>query len=43
MSTEQVIEVIDKVVGGITPIGETNYDLGKEQIWRTQYIMPEEW
>lgn len=26
MKTEQIIEVIDKLVGGITPIGETNYD-----------------
>ena len=26
MSSEQIIEVIDKLVGGITPIGETNYD-----------------
>jgi len=26
MSAEQIIEVIDKVVGGIKPIGETNYD-----------------
>lgn len=27
MNKEQVIEVIDKLVGGITPIGETNYDV----------------
>lgn len=26
MKAEQIIEVIDKLVGGITPIGETNYD-----------------
>lgn len=26
MNKEQIIEVIDKLVGGITPIGETNYD-----------------
>lgn len=26
MKKEQIIEVIDKLVGGITPIGETNYD-----------------
>lgn len=26
MNSEQIIEVIDKLVGGITPIGETNYD-----------------
>ena len=26
MKTEQIIEVIDKLVGGIKPIGETNYD-----------------
>lgn len=26
MRAEQIIEVIDKLVGGITPIGETNYD-----------------
>ena len=26
MKTEQIIEVIDKLIGGITPIGETNYD-----------------
>jgi len=26
MKVEQVIEVIDKLVGGITPIGETNCD-----------------
>jgi len=26
MKPEQIIEVIDKLVGGITPIGETNYD-----------------
>ena len=27
MNKEQIIEVIDKLVGGITPIGETNYDV----------------
>lgn len=26
MKPEQIIEVIDKLVGGIKPIGETNYD-----------------
>lgn len=26
MKTEQIVEVIDKLIGGITPIGETNYD-----------------
>lgn len=26
MKAEQIIEVIDKLVGGITPIGESNYD-----------------
>ena len=26
MKEEQIIEVIDKLVGGIRPIGETNYD-----------------
>ena len=26
MEKEQLIEVIDKLVGGITPIGDTNYD-----------------
>lgn len=26
LKEEQVIEVIDKLVGGFTPIGETNYD-----------------
>lgn len=26
MSSEQIIGVIDKLVGGIIPIGETNYD-----------------
>lgn len=26
MNKEQIIEVIDKLVGEITPIGETNYD-----------------
>ena len=26
MKAEQSIEVIDKLVGGITPIGESNYD-----------------
>lgn len=26
MKAEQIIEVIDKLVGGITPIGETNCD-----------------
>lgn len=26
MRAEQIIEVIDKLVGEITPIGETNYD-----------------
>ena len=26
MKKEQLIEVIDKLVGGITPIGDTNYD-----------------
>lgn len=26
MKVEQIIEVIDKLVGGIAPIGETNYD-----------------
>lgn len=26
MKAEQIIEVVDKLVGGITPIGETNYD-----------------
>ena len=27
MKEEHIIEVIDKLVGGITPIGETNYDV----------------
>lgn len=27
MNKEQIIEVIDKLVGVITPIGETNYDV----------------
>ena len=26
MKAEQIIEVIDKLIGGIKPIGETNYD-----------------
>ena len=26
MTKEQIIEVIDKLVGGIRPIGESNYD-----------------
>ncbi len=26
MKAEQIIEVIDRLVGGITPIGESNYD-----------------
>ena len=26
MTKEQIIEVIDKLVGGIAPIGESNYD-----------------
>ena len=26
MKAEQIIEVVDKLVGGITPIGETIYD-----------------
>lgn len=26
MKAEQIIEVVDKLVGGIVPIGETNYD-----------------
>lgn len=26
MDTDNIIYVIDKLVGGITPIGETNYD-----------------
>lgn len=26
MTTEQIIEVIDKLVGGFDPIGESNYD-----------------
>ena len=26
MKTEQIIEVSDKLIGGITTIGETNYD-----------------
>lgn len=26
MTKEQIIEVIDKLVGGIVPIGESNYD-----------------
>lgn len=26
MKAEQIIEVIDKLIGGIEPIGETNYD-----------------
>lgn len=26
MKAEQIIEVIDKLIGGIIPIGETNYD-----------------
>lgn len=26
MKEEQIIEVIDKLVGGIAPIGESNYD-----------------
>ena len=26
MKAEQIIEVVDKLVGGIAPIGETNYD-----------------
>lgn len=26
MKAQQIIEVIDKLIGGIEPIGETNYD-----------------
>lgn len=26
MKEEQIIEVIDKIVGGITPIGDSHYD-----------------
>ena len=32
MTKKQIIEVIDKLVGGIKPIGESNYDAKAKRI-----------